>query len=273
MHMFSVLLSLYSKENPLFLKQSLDSLFSQTLLPSEVILVKDGPLTAELDTIVSDYKQRHSILKVVALEKNQGLGRALNEGLKCCSCDLVARMDTDDVAKPNRFEKQLKVFTQYPNLDVVSAWVDEFEGDVSNIISVRKLPASHSEIYSFAQFRCPVNHPVVMFRKQAVINAGGYMHMPLLEDYYLWVRMLLNGSKFYNIQESLLYFRFSPQMFKRRGGWQYAVYEYHFFNQIRKLGFISFFQFIKNILSHCIVRILPNSLRSILYKKVIRGKQ
>lgn len=138
--MFSVLLSLYSKENPLFFKQSFESLFSQTLLPSEVVLVKDGPLTVELDTIVSDYEQRCSILKVVTLEKNQGLGKALNEGLKHCSNDIVARMDTDDIAKPSRFEKQIKVLCENPDIDVVGTWIDEFLDDISNVLSVRKLP-------------------------------------------------------------------------------------------------------------------------------------
>lgn len=270
--MFSVLLSLYVKEQPSNLIQSLDSLFSQTFLPSEIILVKDGPLTSELDAVVSDYVLRYPILKVVVLKENQGLGKALNEGLKHCSYDLVARMDTDDVAKPDRFEKQLKVFQLYPDIDVVGAWIDEFEGDVSNVTSIRKLPEYHSEICSFAKLRNPINHPVVMFKKQAVIDAGGYMHLPLFEDYYLWVRMLQNGSKFYNIQESLLYFRFSPDMFKRRGGWKYIVYEYRFLNLIRKTGFISFPKFTKNILVRFMARAIPNSLRSALYKKVLRGK-
>ena len=138
--MFSVLLSLYQKEHPSHLRQSLNSLFSQTLLPDEIILVKDGPLTAELDTIVSDYATRHPILKVIPLPKNQGLGKALNEGLKHCSFELVARMDTDDIAKPDRFEKQVKVFEEHPELDLVGAWIDEFEGTSQHVLSVRKVP-------------------------------------------------------------------------------------------------------------------------------------
>ena len=124
--MFSVLLSLYIKEQPSFLKQSLDSLLSQTLQPAEIVLVKDGPLTPELDAVVSDFTKRCASLKVVALPENRGLGRALNEGLKFCSYDLVARMDTDDIAKPDRFEKQVEVFRRNPNIDVCSAWIDEF---------------------------------------------------------------------------------------------------------------------------------------------------
>ena len=127
-------------------------------------------------------------------------------------------MDTDDIAMPERFEKQLAVFKKYPDIDVVGAWINEFEDNVSNIKSVRKLPELPDDIRQFAKRRNPINHPVVMFRKSAVLAAGGYRHFPLFEDYYLWIRMLMNGAKFYNIQESLLYFRFSPEMFKRRGG-------------------------------------------------------
>ena len=134
-------------------------------------------------------------------------------------------MDTDDIAKPDRFEKQLAIFLEHPEIDVVGAWIDEFEGEVSNVLSMRKVPEQHENILRFAKGRCPVNHPVVMFRKSAVLKAGGYKHFPLFEDYYLWVRMLMNGARFYNIQESLLFFRFSPDMFRRRGGWRYAVTE------------------------------------------------
>ena len=137
---FSVLLSVYRKEQPAYLRQSLDSIFTQTLLPDEVVLVKDGPLTDALDEVAEDYCRKYPVIRVVPLSENQGLGRALNEGLKHCSYDLVARMDTDDVAKPERFEKQIAVFCAHPEMDVVGAWIDEFEGDIGNVISVRKLP-------------------------------------------------------------------------------------------------------------------------------------
>ena len=268
--MFSVLLSLYKKEYPSQLRQSLNSLFSQTLPPNEIILVKDGPLTAELDAVVSDYVARYSILKVVPLPQNQGLGKALNEGLKHCSYDLVARMDTDDIAKPDRFEKQMKVFEEHPELDLVGAWIDEFEGTPQHILSVRRVPETSEEIREYCKKRCPVNHPVVMFRKSAVLAAGGYQHFPLFEDYYLWVRMLKNEAKFYNIQESLLYFRASPDMFKRRGGWKYAVDELRFQNMMRKMGMIDWKRFIMNVAIRFPARIIPNSLRGFLYKKIMR---
>ena len=267
---FSVLLSLYYKESPDFLYQSLASIFDQTAIPTEVVLVKDGSLTGELEKILLGYQQKYSSLKIIPLPQNQGLGRALNEGLKHCTYDIVARMDTDDIAKPNRFEKQLSFLKAHPEIDVVSSWIDEFEGTIDNIMSIRKLPETPEELFQYGKSRCPVNHPVVMFRKSSVLRSGGYQHFPLFEDYYLWTRMLMNGSKFYNIQESLLYFRTSPDMFKRRGGLKYALTEMRLQYCFYKLGYIGFYQMLKNDILRSVVRVMPNGLRSFIYQKVLR---
>lgn len=270
MQSFSVLLSLYHKENAEFLRQSLDSIFNQSVPPTEVVLVLDGPLTSELETVVGKYQKTHAELKTVPLEKNGGLGNALNEGLKHCSHELVARMDTDDIAHPDRFEKQLEAFESFPQVEVVSSWIDEFIGDKDNVISTRKLPEYPYQIYRYAKKRCPVNHPAVMFRKNSILLAGGYRHFPLFEDYYLWIRLLLNGVKFYNVQESLLSFRTSSDMYKRRGGWKHAFTEVHFQNHIRKLGFIGYPRMILNIFIRFSTRIMPNNLRSFVYKTFLR---
>ena len=267
---FSVLLSVYYKESYSAFCKSLDSIFTQTTCPDEVILVEDGLLGSDLNDIISEYSAKYPTLKIIPLPTNQGLGKALNEGLKHCSYDIVARMDTDDIAKPDRFEKQLAVFEKYSDIDVVGAWIDEFEDDISDVKSVRKLPELPDDIRQFAKRRNPINHPVVMFRKSAVLAAGGYQHFPLFEDYYLWVRMLMNGAKFYNIQESLLYFRFSSKVFKRRGGWKYAINEFRFQKMLRQLHFISFPQYIRNIFVRFLTRIIPNSLRKFVYKTILR---
>ena len=267
---FSVLLSVYNKECPDYLSRSLKSLFEQGILPNEIVLVKDGPLTKELDDVIYAYVKKYPILKIITFQNNQGLGKALNEGLKHCTCDYVARMDTDDICKPDRFEKQLSVFKNNPDIDVVSSWIDEFEGDVKNILSTRKLPETHSEIYEYGKKRCPINHPAVMFKKSAVLTAGGYMHLPLFEDYYLWVRMLVNGAKFYNIQESLLYFRTSSAMFMRRGGLKYALTEVSFLWKMHKIGYVNLLSTIKSIFIRFTVRIMPNSIRGFIYKKLLR---
>lgn len=267
---FSVLLSLYYKENPEFLRQSLESIFSQTLKPDEVVLVEDGWLTPELYEVVTFYKERHPEMKIVASDINRGLGVSLNEGLKHCSNELVARMDTDDICKPCRFERQVGFMEHHPDIAVLGAWIDEFQGNIHNIKSTRKLPEKSKDIFEFGKERNPMNHPVVMFRKSAVNAVGSYLPMPLFEDYYLWVRMLLKGYQFYNLQESLLYFRFTPDMFKRRGGIKYALIEIKFLWHLYKVGYVGLYRTCGNIIVRFITRNMPNCFRSWIYKNMLR---
>lgn len=265
---FSVLLSVYSKEKEKSLMDSLNSIINQTLPPNEIILVKDGPLPDKLNNTINSIRTKYSILKVISLKQNQGLGKALNEGLKHCSYDLVARMDTDDIAKPDRFEKQIKVFEKFPDIDICSAWIEEFENTTNHILSVKKLPETHSEIVRYARHRCPINHPVVMYKKEAVLQAGGYEGFP--EDYRLWVKMLKNGSHFYNIQESLLYFRFSRDMIKRRGGWKYAIADMKSQIDFYKLKLFGIPTLIYNILVRIAIRLIPNDIRYLIYQNMLR---
>lgn len=272
MNSFSVLLSLYYKENPSFLRESLNSIFSQSILPNEVVLVEDGPLTDEQHTVVKEFEGKYSNLKVIPLPLNVGLGKALNEGLKHCSYDIVARMDTDDIAKPDRFEKQIKFMEQHPDIDVCSAWVSEFHDNIDNIISLRRIPETHEEIFNYGKRRNPVNHPVVVFRKHAVESAGGYKPFYLFEDYYLWVRMLVGGFKFYNIQEPLLYFRTSKDMYGRRGGLKYARTECGFLWTMHRLRYISFPSALFGICIRTVIRIIPNNIRKWVYMNILHRK-
>ena len=267
---FSVLLSLYYKERPELLCQSLDSVFNQTLHPDEVVLVEDGVLTRELYSLLDNYERYHSNFKRVSLPANGGLGKALNEGLKHCSYELVARMDTDDICFPDRFEKQLKFMTEHPEISVCSSWVDEFIDSKDNVVSKKILPETHEEIFEYGKDRCPINHPAVIFRKQAVIDAGGYGEFP--EDYSLWGRMLKQGFRFYNMQESLLWFRTSKDVFHRRGGWQYVEAIYRLEKELFNINYISFPRFVKNVLFRSIIAIIPNDLRSYFYRVWLRTK-
>ena len=266
---FSVLLSLYYKENSEYLRQSLDSIFNQTLKPDEVVLVEDGPLTETLYEVLSEYSKLYSNLKIVPLEKNGGLGNALNIGLAHCSFELVARMDTDDIAKPDRFEKEIAVFENDPSIDCCGSWIDEFIDNPCHVVSQRKVPEYHDEITKYAHSRCPVNHPTVMYRKSKVQAVGGYQGFP--EDYFLWIRMIMSGAKFYNIQSSLLFFRFSNDVIKRRGGVSYAKdcirTQYDFY----KVGFNSLFEFLKNCIIRYTISLIPNDVRSFIYRKFLRN--
>jgi glycosyltransferase involved in cell wall biosynthesis len=267
---FSVLLSVYYKENPLFLKQALESMWHlQTLKPDEIVVVKDGPLTEELDKVIADFAKIAPVV-IVALEKNQGLGAALNIGLTHCKYETIARMDSDDICYSHRFQKQIEFLSKNPTIDLVSSWIDEFIESTNKVISTRKLPEFHSEIQIFAKKRCPVNHPVVVFNKSAVIKAGGYQHFPLFEDYYLWARMLMSGAQFHNLQESLLYFRTNPETYKRRGGFKHAMVEIRMQFRFREIGLINLPRMLLNILIRLTVRLFPNEVRSFFYKKYLR---
>ena len=269
---FSVLLSLYYKENPTNLERSLKSVFNQTLRADEVVLVEDGPLTPELYDVIDKYKKGYTEFKTVVLSQNSGLGIALNEGLKHCSNEWIARMDTDDICKPNRFERQWSYIEAHPDYDVIGSWIDEFVGDIDHITTIRKVPEQSEEIFEYCKSRCPVNHPTIMFKKSSVLAAGGYLTKFFPEDYFLWIRMLMNGAKFYNLQESLLYFRYSPETIKKRGGWKYAIGEVHIQKMIYDLGFISFPLFLKNSFARFITRIMPLYLRMWVYNRLLREK-
>lgn len=268
---FSVLMSIYAKERPEFLYQSLESVFNQTLPPDEVVVVEDGPLTKCLDNVLDEYESRHPELRRVKLPANGGLGKALNEGLSYCSHELVVRMDTDDICFPDRFEKQIRYMSENLDIDVSSTWLEEFEDSVNNVKSIKRVPATQQEIFSYIRMRNPLNHPAVIFRKQAVEMAGGYLHFPLFEDYYLWARMFANGAKFGNIQEPLLHFRTSSDMFKRRGGLRYALNAAKFQWKLQKLGIISYASAIKSSMVRVSVYLMPNGIRKVIYSKLLRS--
>jgi glycosyltransferase involved in cell wall biosynthesis len=264
---FSVLLSIYHRESPEYFDRCMCSVWDEQILkPDEIILVQDGKLTDDLYAVIEKWEKKlGDIFKVVQLEKNVGLGDALNEGLKHCSNELVARMDTDDISLPHRFEEQVKVF-ESKNIDVCSAWISEFDGEEDNIVSYRKLPENHDEIFQFGKRRSPVNHIPVMFKKGSVEKAGGYQKMMWLEDYYLWGRMLMSGSKFYNIQKPLANIRAGYDQLQRRSGLAYAKSELRLQQEFLRIGFISPLEFTRNSTIRFIARIMPKNIIKAIYK-------
>jgi glycosyltransferase involved in cell wall biosynthesis len=270
MNRISVLISVYSKEKPAYLQQSLDSIFAQTMPPDEVVLVEDGPLSEPLLAVIESYAQQHQELHVVKLPTNVGLGLALNEGLKHCNYNLIARMDSDDIMKPERLAKQAAYLDQHPDTAIVGSWTEEFRDSINESCTIRKVPETHEQLVAFSKRRNPMNHPTVMFRKQAVEAAGSYRHCLLFEDYDLWVRMMSQGSHFYNLQEPLLYFRVSNDFFKRRGGCDYIRQEIKFQQSLHKMGHIGFATMIQNIMMRTILRMIPNKWRQKSYLFLLR---
>lgn len=212
----SVLMSVYIEENPINLKKAFQSIwYDQTLKPNEIILVKDGQLNEALNNVISEWEENLAdILKIVEFPENVGLGQALNEGLKVCSNELVARMDADDVSMPERFERQLIFLKNNPGIDILSSWAIEIDEN-GNHLRIRQVPKSHEEIVDLL-WAVPVIHPAVMFRKSAIVKSGSYsVELKRRQDYELWFKCAINGCKFANIQEPLLYYRFSDNFFKK----------------------------------------------------------
>lgn len=270
MENYSVLMSLYYKEKPQHLQEALLSIFHQTTPSNDIVLVEDGIIDGDLEAVVEAFEIAHPELHVMRFKENRGLGYALNDGIKICQNELVARMDTDDICKPYRMERQLTVMTKHPEYGMVSSWIDEFVEDKEHVTSIRKLPEHPEEVAAYGKRRCPVNHPTVMYRKSEVLKAGGYQTKYFPEDYFLWIKMLMNGCQIYNIQESLLWFRYNPDTFARRGGWKYACDEVKTQWNIYRMGFINTAELAGNIAIRFTMRIIPNWLRSVIYKKLLR---
>lgn len=268
MYKFAVLLSVYNKESARYLDEALSSVWdSQTLKPTQVVLVQDGPLTSMLYEIIESWKEKlGNTLTLVPLSQNGGLAAALNEGLKHCRYDLVARMDTDDVACPKRFELQVEFMVQNPEITVCSGQVEEYSADMQRLLSVRRLPLSHRGIRKFAESRNPISHPCVIFRKQAVMSVGGYP--PIYpEDYPLWVLMLNKGYKFNNLPNILLKMRLGDEFMVRRG-WRFFQGEIEVFKFMLNIGFLTKARFLLNIFQRGFVRLAPVWVRKVLYRYV-----
>ena len=268
---YSVLMSVYHKEKPEYLRQAIESIQKQTFLTNDFVLVCDGPLNPELDAVIAAKQQKMGdTLSVVRLAKNGGLGNALNEGIKHCKNELVARMDSDDIAYPDRCEKQISVFNMHPEVSICSGIVEEFT-KTPDVVDVKRIPPeTNAEIVEFAKKRNPFNHPCVMYKKSAVEAAGSYQDFYLLEDYYLWLRMLMAGYQGYNIQKPLLHMRAGSDMYLRRAGWKYAKSQAKLFKFMKENGFIGNEQYIKS----CVIRsgsaLAPNWLRKFMFEKVLR---
>ncbi len=269
---FSVLMSVYHKERPDFLNQSIASILNQTTPPDEIVLVEDGPLTDELYDIISGYQKKYDgLFRVVKLKENRGLGNALAIGIKHCNHHLIARMDTDDVAREDRFAVQLKEFEKSPDLDIVGSHIIEFEHSIQKTLSKRLLPIEHKDIYQFAKRRNPFNHMTVMFKKESVLQAGNYKDYCGFEDYYLWARMLKNGCQGRNIDDFLVYARADDNMMKRRGGISYLLSMLKVKREIYRLGMSSLQDYLVSIAPHVVISLLPESARLYTYRKFLRG--
>jgi len=273
---FSVLISVYFKENPVFFRAALESIVTQDLLPDEIVLVEDGPISEALAHVIADFKKRYPrLFIVVPLEQNMGLGNALRIGLAACNYEIVARMDTDDICAPNRFRKQIDFLRLHDDIAVVGTNIEEFNNVPGDLGSLRIMPEGGKKLLKFARYRSPVNHPSIMFRKSRVLAAGSYSGDILLwEDFALFIRMLKQGDQFHNIQEILLYFRVGTgiETIKRRSGWHYFKSEWKFSLYALKIKHLSYWEWCSYIILKLPLRLLPPRLVLLIYTRLLRKR-
>lgn len=263
-------MSVYFKENPAFLRAALDSVINQTVKPNQIVLVKDGPLTEELDGAINEYTNSYpELFKIVPLERNMGLGLALREGVLNCDNELIARMDSDDISRNDRFELQLKEFQKDADLDICGSHILEFEGTTDNIVAKRTVPLDDKAIKKYQRRRDGLNHVAVMFKKSVVLKAGNYRSCLLMEDTLLWANMFLSGAKAINIDDNLVLVRVGKDMFERRGGLAYYKKYKEGRKQVYKTGFISWWDYRYTLLIQLAVALMPNKLRGFVFKKML----
>ena len=270
---FSVAISVYKNDNPEFFDRALESITDlQTVKPDEIVLVIDGPVSNEIDNVIEKYASRYAF-NVIRLETNGGLGNALRIAVENAKNKFIARMDSDDISVNNRFEQQLVFFESNPNVDVLGGNITEFVEKEDNIISKRIVPSDNKIIREYAKKRCPFNHMTVMFKKDSVISAGGYIDWHYNEDYYLWIRMMINNAVFANLNNELVNVRVDERLFLRRGGLSYYKSEKKLQKYMLEHKIINLMTYLENCFKRFLVQcIMPNSFRGWFYKHFARKK-
>ena len=274
---FSVIMSIYKSDVPELVRMALDSLLQQTLLPSEIVIVGDGPVPAALELEVESLKLRVESemlpIEVTYLpqEQNRGLGEAMRIAVENAKHDYVARMDSDDICLPDRFEKQMKCFEEDPELSLVGGMITEFDGEPENIIAKRVLPLDDVGIKKMMRGRCAVNHVTVIFKKADLLRSGNYQPYWLQEDQYLWARMMEHGCKFRNIPDVVVNVRSGKDQIARRSGWRFYKSVVRVFWYMYRHGLISFGYFLFICTIRGVVQVLmPNRLRTRVYLHLLR---
>ena len=267
---YSILMSVYYKDNPEWLNQSIESMLNQTIKTNDFVIVKDGPLPSKLDEIIKKHVSKNiNIFNIIELKENRGLGEALKIGLEMCKNEWIARMDADDISIPERIEKQLEIIN-LKDIDIIGSNVAEFSDEITNIEAYKTLPEHDNKIKEYIKTRNPFAHPSVMFKKSKILDSGNYRNCYLCEDYDMWIRLAKNGAKCYNVQENLVYMRINDDFYKKRGGIKYLKSILKLKTEQYKCGFFSLKDYIKTSSASIVSCLLPNKIREILYKKLLR---
>jgi len=265
---FSLLLPVYDGDRPGYLQRALrSSVDDQSVRPDQIVIVRDGPVRAELAACLDEIRATSPVpVTFVPLPRNTGLGPALDRGLAESWFDVVARMDADDVAMPHRFEVELPLIQ---NADIVGAGLLEFVTDTDDIVGQRVPPTDPGQIQRYARMHDPFNHPTVVYRRRAVLAAGGYGDLRLMEDYALFARMLQGGARAVNVAEPLVFYRVGATAYKRRGGTDLLRSELALQRELRRRGFTSRAEYLRNVAVRGGYRLIPWWCRRALYRPIV----
>ena len=268
---YSILMSVYYKENPEYFKEAIESMLNQTIRSNDFVIVCDGPLTDELYNVLTYFESiPENYIHRLQLEKNCGLGIALNKGLSICKNELIARMDSDDIAVANRIEIQLEEFKKNESLVMCGSYLDEFDKEISDTNSIKKVPLGKEDIKEYIKRRNPFNHMTVMFKKSVILDCGGYEDCYLNEDYYLWAKVISQGYDVINVPNILIHMRVGNGMYERRGGIKYISGDITIQKKLYELRLINLSTLLSNILIRSTARIIPSSVRKMIYQKYLR---
>lgn len=268
---YSIVMSVYFNDRPEWLIEAMESLVNQTVPSDDILIVADGPLPKEVNAVLSNFVDEETI-RLIRLEENMGLGYALNAGIKNAKHDLVARMDSDDIAVPNRFELQLAAFIENPELDILGGQISEFIGDPSKVVAHRKVPTSQLEIEKFARRRNPFNHPTVIFKKTFIERVGCYDASVIrLEDYDLWLRALSSGAICANLDSTLLKYRLTNDSIKRRK--TLSSWKNHIKARTKFYGkqYISLTDLVYGVTTQTTLFVMPTVVANMIFRKVVRN--
>lgn len=266
----SVLMSVYYKEKPQYLDESINSIIRQTYKPKQIVIIKDGKLTKELDRVIDKYKNKFSeLIDVYTLEKNQGLGLALRFGVEKCRYDYVARMDSDDISREDRFEKQVKYLEENKDIDILGGYIQEYDETMDKEISIKKVPLNHMEIYDSMKKKNPFNHSTVVMKKESILESENYRDYKI-EDYDLWIRMKMKNMKMANLEDILVNYRTSYDMYKRRTGIKYLKGIIVIEKELLDYEIINKVEYTKNIITRSLLAFIPPKIKMLLYPKLVR---
>ena len=267
---YSVLMSVCEKDEPNWFGTALESILNQSWPPFEIIIIEDGPVPDSITNLEKQYMEKHAgTIRIYPRPERKGLAEAMRYGVDQCRTSWIARMDADDISDPARCEKELKAALE-TGADIVGCDCEEFIGSIDHPVAKRLFPAEHEQLIRFSRRRTPFCHPAVMMKKEAVLNAGNYKNIYLLEDYDLFDRMLANGSVGYTVKEILFHVRVGDDFYGRRGGWKYVKTLLSFNLHLLKINWTAPLDCFVRSCGNMAVGLAPRKVRTWMYRRLLR---